>query len=326
MSRFRYSAILPRSASLSPCDVGRRADQALLLGAPEREAHRVGHRRRPAELHRGLQQRRRPRAVVVDPRPVRHRVQVRAGEHHLVGVAGAGLGDHVAAAPLLDRGVQHERHRRPGPGEQRVAVGPAEPRGGHGPVAPSPRVPSDSGPSALLTTSTAAAPAVAATVDFWANVQVPRRTRTTEPAGTPASAAASQPLAGRDGQRRGDAAGRGGGGVAQRRRRHLGAGHGQLCSCAENRRAANSGVSTVYPASAARRPRSPRSRRSRGCRAPGCRRSRRRCVAAPAGAGTPRRRSPPRPAGRAAPDPGPAPARAGPGPGSARGPAPSCRP
>ncbi len=69
----------------------------------------------------------------------------------------------------------------------------ASPAVGTVPVAPSPRVPSDSGPSALFTTSTAAAPAVAATVDFWANVQVPRRTRTTEPAGTPASAAASQP-------------------------------------------------------------------------------------------------------------------------------------
>ena len=36
-------------------DVGRRTDQPDLLGAPPREAHRVGHRRGAAEAHRELE-------------------------------------------------------------------------------------------------------------------------------------------------------------------------------------------------------------------------------------------------------------------------------
>ncbi|HEX6619758.1 MAG TPA: hypothetical protein VF024_08880, partial [Solirubrobacteraceae bacterium] len=81
----------------------RRAQQALLLGAPEREAQ--GAARLEAELgdlDRGLEIGGRARAVVVDPRAAGHGVQVRADDDGLRRVAAAlVVGDDVLGRPGL---------------------------------------------------------------------------------------------------------------------------------------------------------------------------------------------------------------------------------
>jgi hypothetical protein len=67
------------------------------------------------------------------------------------------------------------------------------PAAGTTPVASSPSVVPTGRPSALFATRTAAAPAEAAFVTFWAKVHVPRRTSTTDRAAIPAKSAGSQP-------------------------------------------------------------------------------------------------------------------------------------
>ena len=111
----------------------------------------------------------------------------------------------------------------PGAG-QRVAVGLAQARRRHG-AGDVAEGAWSSGPSTLFATSTAAACAAAAFVAFAPNGHVPRRMSTTAPAGTVAKSAGSHPdvpSCASTAERRGDAPGRCGGGVPERRHRRGG--------------------------------------------------------------------------------------------------------
>src|SRR5690606_7044727 len=81
------------------------ADQAGLLGTPPREADRVLHVRGTAHAQGGFQQSGAPGAVVVDAGPFRDAVQVGTGHHDVVGAPGAGLGDDVAGGDALQPGL-----------------------------------------------------------------------------------------------------------------------------------------------------------------------------------------------------------------------------
>ena len=88
-----------------------RADEAALLGAPEREAHAAAVWRIAGQSQRGFEHRGRAAAIVVDARPLRHAVEMRAdddqGDRSPVGSA---LGQHVAGRALAGDSVDREAH------------------------------------------------------------------------------------------------------------------------------------------------------------------------------------------------------------------------
>ncbi len=103
-----------RWSSLRLFHVRLRTEQTQLLGAPEREAHRVVDVGRTAELHGRFEGRGDAGAVVVDPGTVRDAVQVGADHHDVLGRTGLRLGDDVASGARLGGGVEGEGDVTPG--------------------------------------------------------------------------------------------------------------------------------------------------------------------------------------------------------------------
>ena len=203
MSKFRYSAMRSFSAWLRPGDVLGRPDESSLLRTPPREADRV-LRLQLRQVLRELEQRGRAAAVVVDTGTCRHRVEVRAGHHDVVGCPPGQLGDDILLRPRLGEGTLTravdpgcgERHtlrrrtrRRPGwsqarsRADQRVSM-----------ITPKR---SPAGGVALVDMMTASAPAAWALTALTANAHVPRwmRAMSVVPVkSSPVKSAASHPL------------------------------------------------------------------------------------------------------------------------------------
>ena len=93
-------------------DVVLRADEPVLLSAPEGEPHAV-HGLDPElrHLQRGLEDRGRAGPVVVDPRAFAHGVEVGADDDSAVDAAGRRVGDDVGRCSRLDLGVHGNPHR-----------------------------------------------------------------------------------------------------------------------------------------------------------------------------------------------------------------------
>src|SRR5215208_3694609 len=86
-----------------PVRVAPGADEADLLGGPEPEPYPRAARLMPGQPPGDGQQPRHPAAVVVDPRPRRDGVQVRAGHDHAPGRGAGQLADHVLRARAAGR-------------------------------------------------------------------------------------------------------------------------------------------------------------------------------------------------------------------------------
>ncbi|MCY1508384.1 hypothetical protein D9M68_426910 [compost metagenome] len=69
---------------------------------------------RLAQQHGHFQQRRAARAVVVDAGAFEHRIQVRAGHHHVLRIAAPGFGHQVEGLRLLADHVRHHAHLQAG--------------------------------------------------------------------------------------------------------------------------------------------------------------------------------------------------------------------
>ena len=87
-----------------------RANESVLLGTPERETHRVGDLGGTAHLECGLEYCRRAGSVVVDAGAVEDAVEMRTGDHHVLGGTGGGLRNDVATVGRFGFGDECQRH------------------------------------------------------------------------------------------------------------------------------------------------------------------------------------------------------------------------
>ena len=77
-------------------DVVHGAVEAILIGSPEHEPHRVVHRRQRAQLQRVSSTAATPDPLSLMPGPSTRAIEMRADHHHVVRRAGLGLRQHVS--------------------------------------------------------------------------------------------------------------------------------------------------------------------------------------------------------------------------------------
>ena len=97
-----------------------RADQTTLFRAPECEAHATP-RRLLRQSQRNFEHGRRAAAVVIDPRPFGHAVEMRTNDDQCTLVVGARVGNDVSGRALAGDSVDRQAHGATSPSRERTA-------------------------------------------------------------------------------------------------------------------------------------------------------------------------------------------------------------